>query len=325
MIQRKKMWRTKIFFVFFVMLFVGCGRDSSVQSSSQEESQEPKKNYIILRVQDSVYFNSDFKRYLQFSLGNEFENLSDLSLSRLADDFVEEKLLLAEAKNQKVVLTQEEKKKFLAKHSSDSVIGGEIWPLDENGTELLFEQLLVEKYTYLLVRDVEVEGREIQDYYTEHKREFLLPERVKVSQILLPNEEKAVDVMESLKDGNPEDFKTLATAHSIGVEASKGGEMGLFAIGQLPDEMEKVIFALKEGEVSPVLESSYGFHIFRLDARYEPELISPDQAAASIEVKILSQKVKDRIARHLENLKNSLVWEFYTQNLYFPYQRISDE
>ena len=319
------MWRIKIWVVFFVMLFAGCSRDSSIQDPSPEDSREPSKNYIILRVEDSIYFNSDFRRYLQFSLGSEFENLSDLSLSRLADDFVKEKLFLAEARNREVVLTQEDKKRFLAKHSSDSKIGGESWPLDEEGAGLLFEQLLVEKYTYMLVRDVEVEDREIQDYYTEHKREFLLPERVKVSQILLPSEEKAVEVLERLKDGDPENFKNLAKDHSIGAEASKGGEMGLFAIGQLPDEMEKVIFALKEGEVSPVLESSYGFHIFRLDARYEPELISPDRAAASIEVKILSQKVKDRIALHLENLKNTLQWEFYSQNLDFPYQRNSDE
>jgi len=101
--------------------------------------------------------------------------------------------------------------------------------------------------------------------------------------------------------------------------------MGIFAIGQLPDDMEKAIFALQEGEVSPVLESSYGYHIFRLDSRYEPELISPDQASTSIEMKILSQKVKNRIFQHIKKLKNSLEWESYKQNLYFPYQRISNE
>jgi hypothetical protein len=319
------MWRVRIFLSVFVMLFVSCKENSSVQSPSHLDSQEAKKNYIILRVQDTIYFNSDFERYLRLSLGDEYDNLSNLSLSRLVDDFVEEKLLLAEARNQEIILTREEKKRFLAKHSSDSVIGGEGWPLDEEGAELLFEQLLVEKYTYVLVRDIDVEPEEIQSYYSEHKREFLLPERVKVSQILLPNEEKAVEILESLEDGDPENFKRLAKAHSIGVEASRGGGMGVFAIGQLPDEMESAIFALKEGEVSPVLESSYGFHIFRLDARYEPELISPEQAATSIEVTILGQKVKDRIAQHIANLKNTLEWEFYAQNLYFSYQRISDE
>jgi len=289
------------------------------------DSQEAKKNYIILRVEDTVYFNADFVKFLKLSLGDEYKILSALSLSRLVDNFVEEKLMLAEARNKEIVLTWEEKKEFLAKHSSDSALEGENWPLEEEGAELLFEQLLVEKYTYDLVKDIQVETEEVQEYYSEHKREFLLPERVKVSQILLPNEEKAVEILESLKNNDLENFRRLAKAQSVGVEASRGGEMGVFAIGQLPDEMEKAIFALKEGEVSPVLESSYGFHIFRLDSRYEPELISPDQASTSIEMKILSQKVKNRIFQHIKNLKNSLEWESYKQNLYFPYQRILNE
>jgi len=307
------------------MLLVGCKGNKSVQSPAGMDSQEAKKNYIILRVEDTVYFNADFVKFLKLSLGDEYKILSALSLSRLVDNFVEEKLMLAEARNKEIVLTWEEKKEFLAKHSSDSALEGENWPLEEEGAELLFEQLLVEKYTYDLVKDIQVETEEVQEYYSEHKREFLLPERVKVSQILLPNEEKAVEILESLKNNDLENFRRLAKAQSVGVEASRGGEMGVFAIGQLPDEMEKAIFALKEGEVSPVLESSYGFHIFRLDSRYEPELISPDQASTSIEMKILSQKVKNRIFQHIKNLKNSLEWESYKQNLYFPYQRILNE
>jgi parvulin-like peptidyl-prolyl isomerase len=117
----------------------------------------------------------------------------------------------------------------------------------------------------------------------------------------------------------------MARDQSIGGEAARGGEMGVFAIGQLPDEMESAIFALKEGEISPVLESSYGFHIFRLDSRYEPELISPDKAAPTIRMKLLGLKVKDHIDRHVEELKKSLEWEFYDQNLYFSYQRTLNE
>ncbi len=319
------MWRIRFFVFIFIMLLVGCKGNKSVQSPAGMDSQEAKKNYIILRVEDTVYFNADFVRFLKLSLGDEYKILSALSLSRLVDNFVEEKLMLAEARNKEIVLTWEEKKEFLAKHSSDSALEGENWPLEEEGAELLFEQLLVEKYTYDLVKDIQVETEEVQEYYSEHKREFLLPERVKVSQILLPNEEKAVEILESLKNNDLENFRRLAKAQSVGVEASRGGEMGVFAIGQLPDEMEKAIFALKEGEVSPVLESSYGFHIFRLDSRYEPELISPDQASTSIEMKILSQKVKNRIFQHIKNLKNSLEWESYKQNLYFPYQRILNE
>jgi hypothetical protein len=319
------MWRLRIFVMALIMLFHGCKGNESVQSPSGLDTQEAKENYIILRVEDTIYFNADFIRFLRLSLGDEYKTLSALSLSRLFDGFIEEKILLEEARNKEILLTWEEKKRFLAKHSSDAALEKERLSVDEEGADLLFEQLLVEKYTYDLVKAIEVDEQEIQEYYNANKREFLLPERVKVSQILLPSEEKAVEILESLKDDDPDHFKKLARVQSIGVEASRGGEMGVFAIGQLPDEMEKTIFALKEGEISQVVESSYGFHIFRLDSRYEPELVSPDQALASIQVKILSQKVKDRISQHIKHLKNSLQWEFYEQNLYFQYQRITDE
>ncbi len=319
------MWQVRMYGLIFMMLFVSCKGNQSVQDPPDLDSLGEKENYIILHIQETVYFNSDFKRYLKLSLGDEYQNLSPLSLSRLVDNFLEEKLLLAEARNQETVLSWEEKKEYLAKQSSSSVIEGESWESDEDGIELLFDQLLVEKYTYTLVKGIEVEDEEIQEYYEENKKEFLLPERVKVSQILLPNEEKAVEILESLEDGDSVEFKRTARAQSIGVEASKGGEMGVFALGQLPDEMEKAIFALREGEMSPVLESSYGFHIFRLDSRYEPELIPLDQAAMTIKMKILSHKVKNRIDRQVEKLKNSLEWEFYDQNLYFPYQRTPNE
>jgi hypothetical protein len=319
------MWQIRVIVLVFVVFFTNCGENNSTKSLSSQDSREEAQKNIILRVQDSVYSNADFERYLKLSLGDEYGNLSDLSLSRLFDDFAEEKLLLEEAQNHEFVLTLEEKKEYLARHSNDSMIEAEERPMDADGEELLYEQLLVEKYTYSLIKDIDVGQEEIQNYYLKHKREFLLPERVKVSQILLSSEEKAVEVLEKVADGNAENFKRLAKDQSIGVEAAKGGEMGVFAMGQLPEEMETVIFALKEGEVSPVLESSYGFHIFRLDSRYEPELIPPDKAASSIELKILGQKVKNHIAVRLEDLKNSLDWEFYPQNLYFPYQRISDE
>ncbi len=320
------MWRNLLFLPYFVLLLVNCkGNGTAQNSASGIDKQEDEQNYIILRVEESSYFNSDFERYLKFSLGNDYDDLSDISLSRLADNFVEEKIFLEAARDQGVSLTLEEKKEYLAKHVNQIEMEENKRSMGEEEINLLFDQLLVEKYTYALIREIKVDEEEIQEYYLEHKREFLLPERVKVSQILLPSEDKAVKILERVRDAGSEDFKRTARTELIGVEASKGGEMGVFEMGQLPQEMENIIFSLQVGEVSPVLESSYGFHIFRLDARFGPELIPEKEAIASIETKILSQKVKDQISRKIQELKDSLEWNFYPQNLNFSYQRIQDE
>ena len=315
------MWRLLILFSVLILLLPGCSKERPAEDSAGSALLEVEKNIMILRVQDSYYFNSDFEKYLQLTIGGGYRSLSDISLSRLVDNFVEEKIVLEAARKQEISLSWEEKKEYLAKQTNESEDERNSEPFDENELNLLLDQLLVEKYTYSLVKDIEATEEEIKSYYTQYKREFLLQERVEVSQILLPNEEKAVELLERLKNSTTDDFKKIAQAESIGVEASRGGKMGIFEMGQLPHEMEKVIFTLKEGEVSPVLESSYGYHIFRLDAKHEPELIPPEKASSSIRMKILSQKIKEHLSRHMEDLRNSIDWDFFPKNLYFQYQR----
>jgi parvulin-like peptidyl-prolyl isomerase len=315
------MSRLYILFSVFVLLLSSCDKEKREVSSEVSARQEAMKNIIILRIQDSYYFNSDFEKYLQLTIGKGYESLSDVSLSRLVENFIDEKIVLQAAKGQEISLSWEEKKEYLAKQENESLNEFNPRSPDESELDLMLDQLLVEKYTYSLVKDVEVAEEEIEDYYAQHKREFLLQERVDVSQILLPSEERAVEILDRVKDSTSDDFMKIAQAESIGVEASRGGKMGVFEMGQLPSEMEKVIFSLKEGEVSPVFESSYGYHIFRLDAKYEPELIPQEKASSSIRMEILSQKIKEHLSQHIDTLKDSLDWDFFPQNLYFQYQR----
>ncbi|TET72303.1 MAG: hypothetical protein E3J56_05700 [Candidatus Aminicenantes bacterium] len=310
----------------FVSFYVNCSRKKSEEAPSGSNIGAPeKKNLIVLQIQEFYYSNSDFENYLRYNVGDYYRTLPIVSLSRLFDNFVEEKILLEAARNQEISLTWEEQKGYLARLTTESLSNSKKDTMDEIETKILFETLLIEKYTFEAIKDIEVKEEEIKEYYDLHKRDFLLPERVKVSQILLATEEKAVGVLERLKDSSEESFRKAALEESTGTEASKGGEMGLFEMGQLPFEMDKVIFSLKEGELSPVVESTYGYHIFRLDAKYGPELVSEEKAAPSIKVKILDQKIKEFISQRIEELKESLEWSVYLENLYFPYQRNTHE
>jgi parvulin-like peptidyl-prolyl isomerase len=308
----------------FFLLFIDCGKKSAQEKSTAFDLTDlEKKNNIILKIGDSSYFNSDFERYVQATMGDDYQTLSAISLSRLFDNFTEEKILLQAAQNLNLALTSEEKKQYLEKLANEFKSENSKISIDELDTKILFDRLLIQKYTYELVRGVEIQDQEIKDYYRLHKKEFLHPERVKVSQILLDSEGKAIEVYERVKGGSEEGFKEVARKESVGLEGPKGGEMGIFEMGQLPFEMEKVIFSLKEGEISPVVESSYGYHIFRLDKKYGAELLSEEDAVPQIKTKLLNQKIKDRLSEHIEELKKNLEWTVYPQNLSFPYQKES--
>jgi parvulin-like peptidyl-prolyl isomerase len=280
-------------------------------------------NTLVLKIEKTTFLNSDFEGYLQALFGKDFSELSAASLSRLFDDFIDEKIYSHAAKKQAISLTVEEQKQYLAKLSRESLHEQGKSPVNSEEFAVHLDRLRIEKYMAQQVQDIEVTEEEVKEYYEQHKREFLKPERVKVSQILLKTEDKAIEVLDRVKNAEEETFRSVAREESKGVEATKGGEMGIFEMGQLPFEMEKVIFALMTGEVSQVVESAYGFHIFRLDDKLEPELVSEEQVVSEIRMKIMNQKIKQSLLEHLNGLKQQITWSSYPSNLSFEYQRKS--
>lgn len=318
--------RSGLFLMFLGLVFLfltNCDVPDTQEGTSVFDFSDPRnRNSTILEIEGTLYSNSDLDKYVRAILGDDQEALTVISLSRLFDNFIEEKLLLKAARMTNMILTEREKEEYLAKLSEELNAEENQISLDEMDTDMLFERLLIEKYTYELIRNIEVTDDEIKEYYDLNRRDFLQSERVKVSQILLETEDKAIIVMEKVKASSEEEFRKVAQEESVGLEALKGGEMGVFEMGQLPFEMESVIFSLEEEEIGPIVESSYGFHIFRVDERFEPKLISEEEASESIRVKILDSKIKLLISRQIEELRMSLDWNYYPLNLPFPYQRI---
>ncbi len=108
-------------------------------------------------------------------------------------------------------------------------------------------------------------------YFEEHRDSYGRPAQVQIRQIVVEDEATAQQLRTALADGA--DFPTLAAEHSLAPEAGEGGLLPPFAKGELPEVFDRT-FRLRPEEVSEVIESPYGFHIFRLESRIphrEPE------------------------------------------------------
>jgi len=309
-----------------LLAFIDCRRQGPSGKTEAFKLDDPgKQEETILEVEGTIYTNADFTKYLKDGLGDSLKSLTGAALSRLFDEFVDEKILLNQARTNGVSLTEDEKAAYLAKlKSALRTETGEEPPLDSEAPSL-YDRLLVQKYLSLLVKDIAVDDQEVADYYEQHKSEFLQTERVQVSQILLASEGQASGVLDKLKNASEEEFRQIARTESAGPEASKGGVMGVFKAGQLPSELEKVVFGLKEGEISRVVESTYGYHIFRLDRKFEARLLTAEEAGPSIRTKLLEQKSEQAVSAHLATLRTTMDWKSNTENLTFPYQRIENE
>ena len=172
------------------------------------------------------------------------------------------------------------------------------------------QRLAVDK---LLTTEVEpkaaVTEADIADFYKKNPQFFMQPEAVRASHILLKADTpeakvaakaKAEDLLNQIKGGA--DFAALAKQHSNDGSAANGGDLGFFPRGQMVKAFEDAAFALKAGEVSPIVESEFGYHIIKAgehrDARTVP-----------------IAEVSDRIAQALRQQKQQALAQEYVQSL----------
>ena len=119
--------------------------------------------------------------------------------------------------------------------------------------------------------DAVAEGQARNIYKAKPDR-FQAPEQVQVRHILIAGTDggaraQAEKVLEELKAGA--NFAQLAKERSADTgSGAKGGDLGLFARGRMVPEFDEAAFALKQpGDLSGIVETKFGFHILKLDAR----------------------------------------------------------
>jgi parvulin-like peptidyl-prolyl isomerase len=143
--------------------------------------------------------------------------------------------------------------------------GGVQYPLWK---EALRKRILFEKLVAVEVNaKISVTDEEAERYYRANRREYRAESRVRVAQIVVRDRDRAEAILKRLKAG--EDFDKVAREVSIGPEASRGGDLGYFARGVMPEAIDRVVFTLAKGKSSGVVQSPFGFHIFKLLGREE--------------------------------------------------------
>jgi peptidyl-prolyl cis-trans isomerase D len=181
--------------------------------------------------------------------------------------------------------------------------------------------------TAKIMAEASVSPQDLQGFYDQHREDYRVPEQVSVSHILiktpLPGPDGKVDskgveearkkaegILKQLKAGG--NFAELAKKDSEDPGSGKnGGSLGFIGRGRTVPEFEKAAFSLPKGSMSDLVQSSYGFHIIRVDDKQAAHLKTLDEVKDQIEGSIREQKA----AQAASNQVNALLAQARTTGL----------
>lgn len=84
---------------------------------------------------------------------------------------------------------------------------------------------------------------------------------LKAAHILVAHEFEAKDILKKLIEGKK--FEDLARDFSLCSSASQGGHLGSFRKGMMVAPFEKALLSLREGEISGIVRTQFGYHIIQ--------------------------------------------------------------
>ena len=149
---------------------------------------------------------------------------------------------------------------------------------------------------------------ELERHYQDNLERFLGDEEVRVSQIFIEpsSHEAAREAYIALRTVRREllagkDFDQAAREH--GSDEDREIDLGWMKQGQTMPEVEAITFSMEVGEISPIVATHYGFHLFKLTERKEAKPIPRDEIPG-FEEKYLSERRALGIADLIDRIKS---------------------
>lgn len=309
--------------IFLLFLYPGCKDDSPEKQMAKLEQQKKQAqdaidNAIILQIDKDKYANKELKKYILINHPDfSVIKINERLLSRIFDSFIEHKITTSIPELAKIPVRQEEYDQYVTKLNIQK---------EKIDRTSIINSIKLQKYLDANVyKDINVTQEEIRSYYNKHHGEFTKKREVLLYQILSKDKEKALQIW-TILDKEPKKFEELAMTHSESIEAKEGGLLGYFEEGILPKEMEDVVFSLKLNEISPVTESPYGFHIFKVTKQKRSgRLLYIKNVESKIRDQLLADKLRKAYQDFLNHLKSEVKIEIGYNNLYFKYQPLKGE
>jgi len=219
--------------------------------------------------------------------GANYDTLTPEQKKMIADRLVERVLFIEAAKKEGIDKTPEFKENL----------------------EKLKDELMLSLWMKAQLNNAIVSDSEAKEFYEANKDKFKIAESVQARHILVTDEKTAKEIIKELKGLKGEALKKkfieLAKEKSTGPTGPKGGELGVFAKGQMVPEFDDAAFKLKKDEITlePV-KTQFGYHIILVEDKKEAGVIPYDQVKEKIVQTLKQKQFQTKLAEVAKELRS---------------------
>lgn len=155
--------------------------------------------------------------------------------------------------------------------------------------------------------------KEISKFYQKNIDKFTVPESVRVRHILIAKAEGDDEKTKTEKRDRAEklrgqllagaNFEEVAKNHSDCPSKNSGGDLGVFARGEMVKPFDDAAFSQEKHAIGPVVETNFGYHIIQVLDHLAKRTMSLDETT------------KDKISAYLQQQKQQEVFETLVKTL----------
>jgi peptidyl-prolyl cis-trans isomerase SurA len=250
-------------------------------------AQQSVVDRIVAVVDKEIITESDVQERITYAaLQNRLDPKSPELRRQVMENLIAEKLMLAQAILDSVVVTEEEVSRSLdqqfqnfvkqagSEQQLEKIYGKPVSRMKREFRPEMRKQLLIQRLRQQREASFSVARREVEEFFESYKDSLpKVPEEVDLSHIfLVPKADTSLEnktrlqlnvIRDSIVAGG--DFADFARRYSQDANGAKGGDLCWAKRGlAFVPEFEQAVFALKEKEVSPVVKTEFGFHLIQL-------------------------------------------------------------
>lgn len=292
--------------------------------SAAKPSTETNNILAIVNGEPIYASKLDFRERTLQSLG-----LTNLDKNEILNEIINERLILQDAKKEKIIITENEAENALQERMLVSGISPENLKTSLEEQNIKYEEmvtfykesLIVNKYMNETLRDqINTSEEVLKQYYKNNEQAFIMPNAVRVRHILImygnetQNETytKAKKIIETVNANNT-NFCDLVKEHTDDIASKETcGEYNFTEQDPLVPEFKAAGFKLKPKEKA-LIKTQFGYHIMLKMEDMPGGKLLYEEVKDQIKEAIIQQELLKEYDKKIEELKENAIIEIYSQ------------